>query len=151
MVITNSSQQTKKLGAQFAKNLKGGEIIGLIGTLGSGKTTFTQGMALGLNIKEKITSPSFILMQIYSIKKNKKIKYFVHIDGWRLKSAKELKMIGIDDYLRKKDAIIIIEWADKVKKILPKNSIIVRFKLGRKENQRIINFNLHPFLKSKLQ
>ena len=137
-MLSNSPQETKKLGESFGKKLKGGEVIGLIGQLGGGKTVFVQGIAKGLGIKEKITSPSFILMKSYPVKKGK-IKNLVHIDCWRIKSENELETIGLEDYLGKKNTVIVIEWADKVKKFLPKNSIIFCFKLGKKENQRIIS------------
>ncbi len=137
-MLSNSPQETKKLGESFGKKLKGGEVIGLIGQLGGGKTVFVQGIAKGLGIKEKITSPSFILMKSYPVKKGK-IKNLVHIDCWRIKSENELETIGLEDYLGKKNTVIVIEWADKVKKLLPKNSIIFCFKLGKKENQRIIS------------
>ena len=137
-MLSNSPQETKKLGESFGKKVKGGEVIGLIGQLGGGKTVFVQGIAKGLGIKEKITSPSFILMKSYPVKKGK-IKNLVHIDCWRIKSENELETIGLEDYLGKKNTVIVIEWADKVKKFLPKNSIIFCFKLGKKENQRIIS------------
>jgi tRNA threonylcarbamoyladenosine biosynthesis protein TsaE len=69
------------------------------------------------------------------------IENFLHVDAYRLKDEKDLIEIGILDWLNKKESIIIIEWADKVKKILPKNSIIIKMKFGKKKNERIIEIN----------
>jgi len=133
--ITKSEKQTLNLGKNFVLDLKGGEVIGLIGELGAGKTVFIKGLAQGLNIKNIITSPTFVLMKVYKAKGL--IKHFCHVDAYRLKSARDLIDIGIKDYLNKKDAVTVIEWADQVKNILPKDKILVKIRFGKKENQRI--------------
>lgn len=140
--MTTSEKQTRVLGKKIAQQLKGGEILGLIGELGAGKTVLIKGMAKQLDIKKTITSPTFVLMKIYKVKNQKsKIKNFVHIDAYRLDSGQDLIDIGLDDWLGKSDTTTVIEWADKVKNILPKNTIIVTIKVGKKKNERIIEIN----------
>lgn len=146
--ISQSENQTKKIAKNLAKSLKGGEIIALIGDLGSGKTVFTQGLAQELGIKQGVRSPTFVLMRVYKLKnlrtkerKNEKfIRYLVHIDAYRLKNEKELVDIGVGEYLNNPKVITVIEWAGKVKKIWEKlpNKIIVNFKHGKKKNERMI-------------
>jgi tRNA threonylcarbamoyladenosine biosynthesis protein TsaE len=129
--ITNSSEETFSLGKDFGKNCLGGEVILLLGDLGAGKTCFTQGLAIGLGIKTKVNSPTFNLMKIYKTK----TLTLCHIDAYRLNSGHDLLMIGVDDYLGKKDAVVVIEWAEKVKDIWPQNKIKIElknFKNGRK-------------------
>jgi tRNA threonylcarbamoyladenosine biosynthesis protein TsaE len=125
-IITKSEKETFELGKNFAKKLKGGEVIGLVGNLGAGKTVFTKGLGKGLKIKEVISSPTFVLMKIYKTK-NKNIKSLIHIDAYRLQSEKDLEIIGIAEYLNKKDNVIIIEWPEKIKKILPKKTRYIDF------------------------
>lgn len=134
-ITTKSEKQTLNLGENLVLALKGGEVIGLIGELGAGKTVFIKGIARGLNIKNIITSPTFVLMKVYKVKGQ--IKHLCHVDAYRLKSAQDLIDIGIKDYLNKKNAITVIEWADQVKNILPKDKILVKIKIGKNQNQRI--------------
>lgn len=138
-ITTKSEKQTLNLGKKFALELKGGEVIGLIGELGAGKTVFIKGLAQGLNIKNIITSPTFVLMKVYKIKGP--IKNLCHVDAYRLKSAQDLIDIGIKDYLNKKTVVTVIEWADQVKNILPKNKILVKIKIGKNPNQRIFEIS----------
>lgn len=136
--ISASEKQTLGFAKKFARKLKGGEIIGLIGELGAGKTIFAKGLAAGSGIKKNITSPTFVLMKIYKIKKNKsEISNLVHVDAYRIKSFKKLLDIGIKEYLNKPDTIVIIEWVDKIKKTLTKKIKYVKIKYQNK-NKRII-------------
>ena len=78
-MITNSAQQTQKIGYELAQTLKGGEVICLYGDLGYGKTTFTQGIAKGLGIEKRITSPTFVIVRQYEISdKRREVKAFYH-------------------------------------------------------------------------
>jgi tRNA threonylcarbamoyladenosine biosynthesis protein TsaE len=139
--ITKSEQATINLGKKLARRFRGGEIIALIGQLGSGKTVLIKGIAQGLGIKKTITSPTFVLMKIYKISNFKfQIENFCHVDAYRLKSGQELLDIGVEEWLGKSDAVTVIEWADRVRDILPKKKIIIRLKLGKKKNERIITY-----------
>ncbi|MCK4553618.1 tRNA (adenosine(37)-N6)-threonylcarbamoyltransferase complex ATPase subunit type 1 TsaE [Candidatus Parcubacteria bacterium] len=138
-ITTTSEKQTFNLAKKFAKQLKGGEIIGLIGELGAGKTIFTKGLAAGLGIKKNITSPTFVLMKIYPIRHLKSdIRNFVHIDAYRIKTAQDLIAIGGGEYFNRPDAITVIEWADKIKKILPKNAKIIKIENKGNDKRKFI-------------
>jgi tRNA threonylcarbamoyladenosine biosynthesis protein TsaE len=134
--VSDSEKDTFNFAKKFAKTLHGGEVIGLVGNLGSGKTVFAKGLASGLGISQKITSPTFVLMRVYPVKKTK-IKNFIHIDAYRLKSAADLEAIGAKEYFSDPISVVLIEWADKVKKMLPKKIQIIKIII--KENQRLIN------------
>lgn len=110
-IITSSSEETKQLASGLAKKFTGG-IIALIGELGAGKTVFAQGFAKGLDIKEKIISPTFIIIRQYPTN-------FYHIDLYRVENFQEL---GFEEILANPNKIVLIEWAEKLKN-LPKNSI----------------------------
>lgn len=133
-----SEKQTLNFAKKFSKNLTGGQTLGLIGNLGAGKTVFTKGLALGLGIKKNITSPTFVLMKVYPIK-SKSIKQLVHIDAYRVKSTSDLTAIGAEEYFSRPDTIIVIEWADKIKLILPKKTRLIKI-YSQKNNLRKIIF-----------
>ena len=145
--ITNTPEETKKFAQNFVRNLKGGEILGLVGDLGAGKTVFVQGLAKALGVKEVVNSPTFVLMKIYEISLTKGarpstpniIQRLVHIDAYRLESFEQLKEIGIEEYLNQKDCVVAIEWADKVSEIkqYPKYQEII-FKEGKSLEERVI-------------
>lgn len=136
-LISRSEKQTFNFAKNFSKRLKGGEVIGLIGNLGAGKTIFTKGLAAGLGIIKNITSPTFVLMRVYPVK-SRRIKQLVHIDAYRVKSARDLTAIGADDYFNQPSTVTTIEWADKIKKILPKKAKFIKIKIIK--TARIINF-----------
>lgn len=136
--ISNSSEQTKKIAQDIIKKFKKQSVFALYGNLGSGKTCFTQGLTKALKIKEKISSPTFVILKIYQGRfQNTKLKIY-HFDCYRIKKAKEILDLGFKDILKEKNRIIIIEWADRIKKILPKKRIDIWFKFGIKENERKI-------------
>lgn len=116
----------------IAAQLQGGEILALIGPLGSGKTAFTKQLAKHLKIKNRITSPTFVLMQSFlgKLPKNKKTVLLMHLDLYRTKSWKEIAPLGITELWRRKNSVTVIEWADKIKNRLPKNSRLLYFKHG---------------------
>ena len=95
-------------------------IIGLEGELGSGKTTFIKAFARGLGIKKRLTSPTFVLI--------KKYRNFYHIDCYRIKSYKDVLALDFKEIISNPKNIVTIEWAEKIKKILPKNIIWLKFK-----------------------
>lgn len=145
IIKTRSEAETRAVAARFGKTFKGGEIVALYGDLGAGKTVWVKGMSEGLCIRERVLSPTFVLLQCHEIKrsgsKNKElgIRELCHVDAYRLKSAKELLDIGIEDYLGVKDIVIVIEWADGVEELLAGKKVIrVEFKFGEKEEERII-------------
>lgn len=114
---SSSEEETKKIAAGLAKKVTGGTIA-LSGELGTGKTTFVQGFAKGLGIKEKIISPTFLLIRQHQIPKTNRILY--HIDLFRLEKTPEIKELGLEEIWSNPKNIVLIEWAEKIKKILSK-------------------------------
>lgn len=138
IIKTKSEAETRAVAARFAKTLKGGEIVALIGDLGAGKTQWVKGMAKGLGVKNTVISPTFILLQCFKIK-ILGIKQLCHVDAYRLKSSQELLSIGIEDYLGALDTVTVIEWAERVEELLKeKNVIRVKIEFGEKGNERVI-------------
>ena len=136
-IITNSTTQTKKMGKKLAQTLKDNEILILVGELGSGKTTFVKGLAKGLGVDANITSPTFVLVKSYKLKTKSYDKIY-HIDCYRL-TPEELAALNFQEIINNPQNIILIEWAEKIKKILPKkNAIWLKFDYGEKENERNI-------------
>lgn len=136
--LFNSEQETYSFAKNFAQELVGGEVIGLIGDLGTGKTVFSRGLAAGLGIKNKVTSPTFVLMKVYPVNQGA-IRFYCHIDAYRLKTAYDLSAIGAMEYFGRADTVTVIEWADKIKKLLPKEAKLIKFTLGESD-QRLINY-----------
>ncbi len=124
-IITENKQETVAIAKNFAKTLKGGEVIGLIGPLGAGKTVFTKAMGKYLGVEKTINSPTFVLMNVYQTKANKFIKRLVHIDAYRLNNKEELFNIGAFEFFYKKDTIVIIEWIDKITDLINDKKIII--------------------------
>jgi len=140
--LTTSPDQTKKLGEILAKEVlktkqKGALIFGLEGDLGGGKTTFLQGFAKGLGIKEKILSPSFIVMRKFQIP-NPKFQTFSHIDCYRISKPKEVLDLGFKEIISNPKNIVAIEWSDHVRKIIPEDSLIIKFELANKNKRKIV-------------
>jgi tRNA threonylcarbamoyladenosine biosynthesis protein TsaE len=132
--------QTKKLGQNLAKRIlkskasENANVLGLVGDLGGGKTTFLQGFAKGLGVRERVLSPTFVLMRKFSIPK----RSFIHIDCYRIKKAGELLDLGFKELVSNSRNIVAIEWADRIKKIMPKNSLLIKFEFIDKETRKIM-------------
>lgn len=137
--VTKNYKETQKLGEKFAKKIlkipqqKSAVVLGLQGNLGGGKTTFLQGFAKGLQIKEKILSPTFVIL--------KRFKNFYHIDCYRLKNEKDILELGFKEIISNPKNIVAIEWPERVKKVLPKDLIEINFKFID-ENKREVNFKM---------
>lgn len=110
-VITNSEEETRKFAQSFAQSIKS-NIYALSGNLGAGKTTFVQGFAKGLGIKDKIISPTFVLIRQHQIPNTKKVLY--HIDLYRLENLGTYNELGLKEIFSDPNAIVVIEWAEKL-------------------------------------
>ena len=125
---SNSPKETQKIASNLAVKTKGA-IIALEGELGAGKTTFAQAFAKALGVKAKIKSPTFNIIKKYSVPTktyNLKPKtYLYHIDCYRLKDQKEAILLGIKDIFKEPDCFVLIEWPERIKKILPEKLILV--------------------------
>lgn len=119
--------QAKAEARQLAPKLQGGEVIALIGKLGSGKTTFTQELAKELGVKSLVTSPTFLIMQQYNLPDSAPAKWLYHLDLYRIKDFQELITLDIEQVWQHPQTITVIEWADKIESQLPKNTIYYHF------------------------
>jgi tRNA threonylcarbamoyladenosine biosynthesis protein TsaE len=131
-ITCQNLEETMALAAKIAPQLKGGDILALSGDLGSGKTSFTKGLAKKIGIKDEIKSPTFTLMNVYKTHNNS-IKRFVHIDTYRLENENQLIEIGAEDYLGDKNTVSIIEWPEKITELL-KNKKVTEIKFRHTEN-----------------
>ncbi len=125
---TNSSEQTEALGEALGRSLRGGEVIAYMGDLGAGKTAFTRGLARGLGIPMRVTSPTYTVVNEYS---GGRLELF-HFDMYRLGSSEELFDIGWEDYLLR-GGVCAVEWSENVWDAM-ENAITVRIdKLSEEE------------------
>lgn len=132
---TRSTEETEAFAAQFAQTLKGGEVLLLEGELGAGKTHFVKGLALGLQIGDVVTSPTFALHNEYSgrLRLN-------HFDFYRIDSSEEVEILGLNELFYDKAAVAAIEWSSRVAELLPAGCITVRIdKTG--DNERRITIS----------
>ncbi|MFH0840952.1 MAG: tRNA (adenosine(37)-N6)-threonylcarbamoyltransferase complex ATPase subunit type 1 TsaE [bacterium] len=137
--ITKTEKETIALAKKLAQSFVGGEVVGLIGDLGAGKTIFTKGIASGLGIKNNINSPTFVLMKVYPIKKGS-IKNFVHIDAYRINNYKDLEVIGADEYFNDPKSLVVVEWADRVKLKSKIKKAKLIYLTNKGEHSRLIEF-----------
>ncbi len=122
MVIESfSGEETFKLGEKIGKEAKPGAVYALLGDLGVGKTVFTQGVAVGLGIKEPICSPTFTIVQVYE---SGRIPFY-HFDVYRIGDVEEMDEIGYEDYFYG-EGICFVEWANLVEEIMPPETVIIR-------------------------
>lgn len=131
-IVSSSESQTQKIGEDFAKTLKPGDVVALFGTLGAGKTVFVKAVAAALGIKKLITSPTFTFVKTY--KKGNIVLH--HIDLYRAKDTKDLEALGLPEIFTK-DAIVVLEWADRIKHGLPKNRWEVYIRVENESTRKI--------------
>jgi len=108
-MISASEEQTKKLAAEFANTLKGGEVVFLEGDLGSGKTTFVRGVVEAFGFDEPVRSPTFTIMNQYPVSRDQ-IKSILHLDLYRIEDGSELEALALKEELGQPDAVTFIEW-----------------------------------------
>jgi tRNA threonylcarbamoyladenosine biosynthesis protein TsaE len=142
--ISKGYSQTKRLGFDLARKIlklgsgKKALVLGLKGDLGGGKTTFLQGFARGLKVKEKVLSPTFVIMRRFKIPKNKScFSDFYHMDSYRIKKPKEIQELGFKKIVSSSNNIVAIEWADKISKALPEKTIWIDFDFIDKNKRKI--------------
>jgi tRNA threonylcarbamoyladenosine biosynthesis protein TsaE len=137
--FVEKTEETKEVGKGLADDLKmqrGALVFGLKGDLGAGKTTFIQGFARGLGVREKITSPTFVIMNRFPIKKGR-FKNFYHFDCYRIESAEEMKNLEFNDIIGSPRNIVCIEWPEKIKKVLPKDINMIKFDILEGDKRKI--------------
>lgn len=118
---SHSEASTLQLGSAMATCLKWGDTVTLFGDLGAGKTVLSRGVARGLGITEAVTSPTFTVVQEYRLPSN---KFFFHLDMYRIDNEEAALAFGIEDFIYAPDAITIIEWPERIPKLLPPEQTI---------------------------
>ena len=135
-IITNSPAETEDAGASLAARLEPGSVIAFTGDLGAGKTAFTRGLARGLGVTERVTSPTFTIVNEYE---GGRLPLF-HFDMYRLGSSDELFDIGWGDYLCR-GGICAVEWSENIEDALEEDAIRVDIRRGEYDDQRIITIS----------
>ena len=131
--ITHSPEETAALGARLAEKLGSGAVVAFTGDLGAGKTAFVSGMARGLGIPDRVTSPTFTIVNEYE---GGRLPLF-HFDMYRLGSADELFDIGWEDYLAR-GGVCAVEWSENVSDAMEPGTITVSIRRGDDDNSRVI-------------
>ena len=131
--ITHSPEETRALGRTLAQALQGGAVVAFTGDLGAGKTAFVSGMAEGLGIEERVTSPTFTIVNEYE---GGRLPLF-HFDMYRLGSSEELFDIGWEDYLAR-GGVCAVEWSEIIDDALEGDVIRVDIRRGDSDDQRVI-------------
>jgi len=129
--ITNSQEETFDVGYELGKKAKKGDIFGLIGDLGTGKTILAKGIAKGLGINEEITSPTFTLLEVYEAA----IPLY-HFDLYRISDDSELENLFFEEYWYD-DGVSVIEWAERAMKRLPNDIFIIKLEYTGKNRRKI--------------
>jgi tRNA threonylcarbamoyladenosine biosynthesis protein TsaE len=139
--ISASTEETIAFARAFAGRLRRGDIVTLFGDLGSGKTQFVKGVCQGFKTSTPVTSPSFVILNRYNgtdESKNEILLY--HFDLYRIQSLAEIYDLGYEEFLQG-DGVCLIEWAEMLGELLPKQRYDVRLSLGAEENQRRIEIS----------
>ena len=132
-IVTNSVDQTRQLGRQIGQLLAGGELIALLGDLGTGKTQLVKGIAVGNDYQNpnQVTSPTFTLVHEYPGR-----RHLYHLDAYRLNNSQELTNLGLDDMIDP-SAVVVIEWADRVADALPPDRLTVQLEATGESSRRL--------------
>ena len=127
-----NEEETRRFGLSLAEELAAGDVVALIGDLGTGKTALTRYIAEGLGIKARVNSPTFTIVKEY---RQGRIPLF-HFDVYRISDPEELFNIGAEEYFYG-DGVCVVEWADLIEEILPENTRHIYVEYGDKEGERI--------------
>ncbi len=138
-VITSSPSETRSLGADLGKTLSPGDLVCLEGDLGSGKTTFVQGLALGWGSTDRVTSPTFVIVNEYRRTDGSRL---YHMDAYRLNGPAEAQELDVDSLLAA--GPLVVEWADRIRAVLPEPSATVAFSDLGGEQRKIVVWPGHP-------
>jgi tRNA threonylcarbamoyladenosine biosynthesis protein TsaE len=134
--ISKSPEATRKAGRLLAETMRLGrsgekaQVIALTGDLGAGKTTFLKGLLSGLGVRRRISSPTFVLLKRYGS--------VYHLDAYRLNNSREAAGLGLEKIIADPRSIVLVEWADRIRKMLPAGSVWIEFSYGDSERERRI-------------
>ncbi|MCS7240569.1 MAG: tRNA (adenosine(37)-N6)-threonylcarbamoyltransferase complex ATPase subunit type 1 TsaE [Candidatus Bipolaricaulota bacterium] len=132
IVISEGPEETMALAMDLARRLGEGEVVALVGELGTGKTTFVKGLARSFFIPEEILSPSFLLARTY---RGQRILH--HIDLYRVRTIEELEEVGLTALLPPEEGVTAVEWADRLPRAIPKNAVWVYFEHAGGDRRKI--------------
>lgn len=141
--ITNSPEETERLGERVAALLSGGEVLAFSGGMGMGKTVFTRGLARGLGIRSGVSSPTFSIVREYHGRLT-----IYHFDMYRITGWDDLYSCGFFDYLGGDD-VLVIEWSENIAEALPEDTIRIAVSRGKRESERIFQISGLPALGSE--
>ncbi len=143
-IITQSAEETKQVASELLSRLNGTNILLLYGDLGSGKTTFSQGIGEALGISQRMVSPTFLLVRKYDVqpngKENMSFHSLYHIDLYRVGGDDQLDELGIFDFIQNPSNLVVIEWAERMGTRIPLKRIDVKFETLEGE-QRVISIS----------
>ncbi|TSC52386.1 MAG: UPF0079 ATP-binding protein [Parcubacteria group bacterium LiPW_39] len=139
--IATSAKETQKIAAKLIRDLVREKaervlVLGLVGELGAGKTTFVQGLAKALKIKERVLSPTFVIFKRFKIYELR-FKNLYHIDCYRIEKQEEVRELGFEEILKNPENLVVIEWAEKIKDALPKDAIWIKFEHAGEDRRKI--------------
>ncbi|MGQ9699658.1 MAG: tRNA (adenosine(37)-N6)-threonylcarbamoyltransferase complex ATPase subunit type 1 TsaE [Candidatus Bipolaricaulaceae bacterium] len=131
VLITESPEETMDVAMDLGRRLKEGDVVALVGELGTGKTTFVKGLARGFWIPEEVLSPSFLLARTY---RGKRVLH--HLDLYRIRSEEELLEVGLTDLLPPEEGVTVVEWADRFPRLIPPSAMwVILEHLGEKKRR----------------
>jgi tRNA threonylcarbamoyladenosine biosynthesis protein TsaE len=125
IITTDSEEKTEAVAERLAKTLPPGSVIALHGDLGAGKTVFARGFARGLGVSNPVSSPTFTIVQEYRLDND---KWLCHLDLYRIEDSYSALNFGIDEYLEDEDSFVLVEWAERIKPLLPESALRVHIR-----------------------
>jgi len=131
-IFIKNEDETKKFGVALANEIKAGDVIALVGDLGTGKTALTKYIAGALGVNEDVTSPTFTIIKEY---KSGRLPLY-HFDVYRISGEEEMNELGYQEYFYG-DGVCVVEWADKIAGVIPAGSTVIRMSYGSNESERI--------------
>lgn len=134
-IVLSSLDETKHFAARLGAVLEGGEVLELTGDVGSGKTTFTKGLAEGLGVTDDVQSPSFTISRVYKGRDGLELH---HYDFYRLPDPGIMRY-DLSESTNDSKAVTVVEWAETVEDVLPKERVAITFTYGKGETQRIVH------------
>jgi tRNA threonylcarbamoyladenosine biosynthesis protein TsaE len=147
--LSKSPAETMDYAASFASSLHRNDIVMLLGDLGSGKTQFVKGICRHFRVREIIASPTFVMLHRYEGRDGKDAELLLyHFDLYKAKSESEILELGYEEFFHG-DGICLIEWADKLRTLIPHDRTEVTFSPGGKENERTIRIDRFSQIRMK--
>lgn len=144
IIMTKNERETRRLGEELGVSLdprkRGATVLALFGGLGGGKTQFVQGVARGVGITKRITSPTFVIRKDYPLRSRRtSFRLFVHLDFYRLSLRKDIQELDLKGMFSKSGTLVAVEWAERIKNVIPPHAIKITFqRLGEYERKIII-------------